>query len=226
MIDFVALMGEGLQGLGKDVDVRECPDDKPIIAGRPNPFDNHLYGTFVIVDGDQSLSAEMIVNQFVVPMRDSMNKTLRRFNSIEVQPLPYPKVVNPENGKVMPDGTIKELLWVDGIPVRVVLMYDVRLAGTRVTFDLLARHVGDHYRMIINGPLHRHMMPLSDEQVKLEQFNYYYMPLDRPNYYVTDAYDDDAQLLPGLDRDELYRDTMHLYRLKGDYCYYRGESYL
>lgn len=224
-------LGHSLEGHIADVEVRECPTDDPIIAGSgQSPFNNHLYCAFLIPDDVSDESVEKIKTYRFEPAAQALANILKRFQIVEAQPLPIPEHRNPVTGQVIGDGTIKKIVMAGDLPVRFTATYDIRHTGTLVTVDMLVRHVGNFYKTIINGPMHRYQMPFKEDPIatRMENINYHYMPLSLPDYYVEghDAYSDDPQPLPGLDKDELHRDSLHLYRVKGDYCYYRGESYL
>jgi hypothetical protein len=75
--------------------------------------------------------------------------------------------------------------------------------------------------------MHRFEMPFKSDPADLEIFDYNYLPPERPDYYQDVVGEDDGSvrvLLPGLDEAGLYPEYRHIYWLKGNYCYYRGES--
>ena len=219
--------GLHFEELISDVQITPCPTDNPIIAGRPHPFNNHLYLAFLVKD-DADASAEQIISDYFVPTAKALAQVMKRFQMVEAQELPTPKIVDPETGREVATGLLQKTVWAGGLPLRFSANYDIVEQATRFTVDMLVRHIGNHYRTIINGPLHRHQMPFKNEPP--EQFEYIYIPVDRPNYYQP-VFDEegntiDEELLPGLDRSCMWQEYRHLYRVKGDYCYYRGESVL
>jgi hypothetical protein len=197
----------------KDVEIKPCDSDNPINLD-DSPFNNHLYISVLIKD---EAAVTDPIQTYTTPMAFSMARALKRLQMVETQPLGIP------DGRT---GIWAKLKWAGNLHVRCSANYDLKASGYRLWVDLLARQIGNHYRMIINGPLHGHMMPFKYEPQ--EYLRYLHMPVKRPNYFQA-IYDEkgnwvDEKLLPGLDKGAMHPEYFQTYKIDGDYCYYQGEE--
>jgi hypothetical protein len=217
MKDLFEYLGTQFAELIPDLEVREAKSN--ITSGKIgnvwNPFDNHLYLAFNMKDNELLPAVDISKTRFSL-CAQSLAKVLNQFQIVETQALQLPSAWL---------GARAEMVQVGSLPVRFMSIYDSINQVTRISADLLVRHVGNFYRKIINGPMHRLEMPFKDDPCEL-WFDYNYLPLERPNYYQSVAHSedyDDSVLLPGLDKAKLYPEHLHSYCVKGDYCYYTGE---
>jgi len=111
------------------------------------------------------------------------------------------------------------------IPVRFAESFDPIQQRSMLNIDFKVRHVGNYYRRIINGPLHRAMMPFRYIPIRGREFTYIHNPFSVP-YTIPDTRGEDGHELPFLDLDSSYHSpqSKHRYKVKGDYCYYLGED--
>ena len=212
-------LADEMTNLISDVEVRDTSE--PITPGEASPFDNHLYASFIIRDSEISLTKEAISETYFLPAVKSLARVLNGFQIVECKSL----YIDLETC-----GARQQEVRVGKIPVRFTESYDIQSQGTKVIADMLVRHVGNYYKTIINGPLHRHQMPF--KRVPEGVFDYTYIQQSRM-YYAhevdtgqLDYYGDsifESQALPGLDTSQMHLDHVHSYRVDGDYCYYTGE---
>lgn len=198
-----------------DVEIRPCSTD-PLVMASKDPFNYHLFCSFILKDEVMG-SPETLQVDYFDPAATELARQLNRLQIVEacVLPLCDPRTAQQEN------------FTASGLPFRVTAEYDICSCGLRVTVDMLVRHVGNYYRTIIHGPLHRLAMPFKRDPEKLQDglFNYLHIPLKRPDYYTSDEGTGEETLLPGLTDSMLHPEIIHHYRVKGDYCYYTGETY-
>jgi hypothetical protein len=214
MKDLFEYLGTQLAELIPDLEVREAKSN--IGSGPFNPFDNHLYLAFTMKDGELLPVTDISKTRFLL-CAQSLAKVLNQFQIVETQALQLPSAWS---------GAKAEMMQVGPLPVRFMAAYDSINQVTRISADLLVRHVGNFYRTIINGPLHRFEMPFKYDPADL-WFDYNYLRLEQPDYDqdVTDGANYiDSVRLPDIDLSELYPESLHSYHVKGPYCYYRGES--
>jgi len=177
----------------------------PITSG---PFDYNLYISFIVKDAYMHDGAGGALSEGSMRLlAKSFESHLNRFQIVETQ-----------EQEVCWQGWEQENYILSGIPFRFTAKYDVATAGLQVAIGMLVRHVGNHYRTIINGPWHRARMPFKTTPVP-DKFDYLSVPANLPDYY-----DDRGSVLPGLNARELSYDSLHHYRNIGDYCYYQGET--
>lgn len=187
------------------------------MTGMDNPFDHHFYCSFIISDEEVCKSPDML-SVYLAPLMTEMANNLRHVKKFAVRPLASPRKSWGAVTYNFPNARI---------PFRCTLCYDIVKQGTVVTIDVLGRHVGNYYKTIINGPLHRHQMPFMKDPKDDHEFDYLYVPHERKAYgnWVYESEDDEEGeyvRLPGLET--CVEDTsLHHYRVRGDYCYYVGE---
>ena len=177
-----------------------------------HPFDHHLFSCFTVKDSDQPCD---VVTDYLEPSIRELSRAMSGFPMIGVRPLPPSGVEGAAQCYNFPAATL---------PLRFTLSYDAMNQGTLVIADLFFRLVGDHHRTVINGPLHLAKMPFVQEPS--DGHTFYYKHLATPQAYP-DSYGDSEEesLLPGLEPN-VSADSLHRYRVNGDYCYYMGETLL
>jgi hypothetical protein len=157
---------------------------------------------------------------------------LNDFGIVETHALPIAEHVNPMLRPTCCQQVFEIPATVGVLPVRFTAAYDIAEQATRVVVDLLARHVGNYYRTIINGPLHRHKMPFQHQPEDNDLLLYTYMPPKNLDYkYDCDTgeigYDDEPiierRYLENLDLRAVSPRIEQRYEIKGQYCYYKGE---
>jgi len=204
-----------LNELTSDVVVVRKPDD--IQPGLRRPFDNHYHLSFIIQDEGAYCD---IFAEYMEPAIKEFARHMRDIPMVAVHPLESSSRYSPTLCYNFPEARL---------PLRFTATYDVIAQGTRVTMDLFSRHVGNFYRTIINGPLHREQMPFLYPPTDGYKFDHKYLPYreDTKPYGVwVDGEDDEEDTfvrLPGLEQC-LDDDSVHHYRVNGPYCYYTGET--
>lgn len=194
-----------------DVEIRKA--DKPIYACS-DPFESHLYCSAVFQDGDREpWSTERVMGR-LIPSMASFAKYLAPMGMIETYKWTGPHAWGMSQ------------FYSPGrhIPIRVTVAYNAVLQGTQVSLDLFARHIGNHHRLIINGPMHRRLMPFKAIPEEGHRFSYLYLPFEPLNYEEWDEEQEESLILPRLDRAAIRPESKHTYLVEGDYCYYTGET--
>lgn len=205
-----------LESLTPDTIIRKAEGE--FVPGTKNPFDNHLYTCFAVEDTDPTRD---IANKYLEPAIQELAKTLSDIPMIAVRPLfIYP--ITPYSYAPcynFPDSVL---------PLRFTFQYDYVRQQNLVTVDLRCRQIGDYYRTIINGPLHREQMPFVHNPNDGFKFTHKYLtPVKSYGDGHWDQKLDEYVFvrLPGLEPD-VNNDSLHRYRVNGDYCYYTGETLL
>jgi hypothetical protein len=112
------------------------------------------------------------------------------------------------------------------IPVRFTQHYDGARQRVVTTIDLKVRQVGNHYRRIINGPLHREMMPFTLLPWEGDICTHCRLPCHRPVLTISGTLDENGDELPleNVEDWARYPEYVQKYQVLGDYCYYLGEE--
>ncbi len=192
-----------------DAEVRPCFVDQPIKAINDKPFDYHLYTSFILKDGDMGRLDGR--HSLLKPAAEALTRHLDRFQIVEV-----------DTPVVLTRPGVEQAIHIcAGVPLRISAAYHIPTSGVQYAIGMLVRHVGNHYLDIINGPWHRSLMPFKDcPGYLVEKFDYLSIPSNRLDYYG----DGGTTHLPGLDTTQLDPESLHHYKIKGNYCYYQGES--
>jgi hypothetical protein len=179
-----------------------------------HPFDHHLYSCFVVKDSDLPCDS---FTEYLKPTMQEMAKAMSGFSMVGVQPLPPSGVGGITLCYNFPDAPL---------PLRFTLSYNGIRQGTMVVADLFFRLVGNHYRTVINGPLHLAKMPFVEEPT--DGHTFYHKHLASPKLYWDSYGDSEGCELGGLPDLEpnVSADSLHRYRVSGAYCYYVGETLL
>jgi hypothetical protein len=184
------------------------------VDDRNDPFVHHLYTFFAI---DEDLRDDQIWSNHFLPSITPLVNALRGRDMLEAEALP---MLNPLAG------ARSTLVDTEGvIPVRFIESFDSRRQKLLIAVDFKVRHVGNHYRRIINGPLHRAMMPFKHLPVPDREFTYTHNPFSVP-YTIPDTRGEDGYEVPfpDLDSEARFPQSKHRYMVRGDYCYYLGED--
>ncbi|MHC4300563.1 MAG: hypothetical protein ACYS7Y_25080 [Planctomycetota bacterium] len=199
------------------------PDMEVVRAGADltkvkDPFACHTFCSFIISDGHEDPD---VFREFLSPLMQAMAQSIQSIKKLEVQPLDLPTASLGVLAFSVPNARV---------PLRLMASYSAVEQGIIVAVDFIGRHVGNYHRTIINGPLHRHQMPFREDPKDGHEFDYLYLPMpeDRKSYgdWVErdDSYDSDEFIrLPALEQC-VEDDSMHRYRVRGEYCYYMGET--
>jgi hypothetical protein len=192
-------------------EVKQVPSS---VYDKNDPFVHHLYTAFAI---DEDLRDNQIWSNHFLPSITPLVNALVGRDMLEAEALPM------LNSLTCARSTLVDT---EGpIPIRVVEQYDGCRQKILITLDFKVRHVGNHYRRIINGPLHRAMMPFKDLPVDGREFAYIHNPF-RAAYTIPDTCGDDGYELPlpDLDIEAHFPQSKQRYIVRGDYCYYLGED--
>jgi len=180
----------------------------------PSAFDYHLYSSFLMPDSKQPVSDDQLFERWCE--ENELAYFLNSWQMLETQELSHPLATCGVRAHTAPGA----------IPLRIIEQYDMRHQGILYTFDLLARHVGNFHRTIINGALHREEMPFKDAPHDGLVFDYVYLPFGRLDYTCVVEENDEPvyDTLPDLDPNMVSPIYRHRYLVEGDYCYYLGET--
>lgn len=185
----------------------------PIDGKASNPFDYHLYSASRIPNNEKVDDAELW-SQYLAPGVQNIANALKSFDMLSAEAVTCK----------LPLGIVCEAVAtpVSGVPVRVIVEPGWHLSP-RVIIEVKVRHTGNCFRRIINGPLHREMMPFKDKPAwDGYEFEYPYLPYRARDYTINGDWD--SPTLPGLNPDAMFDASVHSYKVVGNYCYYLGEK--
>lgn len=215
----------GAELLRKKLSIVSLSTDRGISYDKDlRPFDNHLYISFEISDEERAANTdEELCQDFMEPVTEAMSLLLNEFGMVETLPLPTAAELYPDIYPSCLSRRININTNVGKLPVRFTALYDSERQAVQIVVELLARHVGNYYRTIINGPLHGHKMPLRRLPEDGDVLIYHHLPAKELKYMYGDTFDW-SRLFKGLDERAVSPRIEHTYKIKGDYCYYLGEQ--
>ena len=175
------------------------PAEVEITPNEENPFDFHLYVSYVF-------NPRVSMAEYLQPAIESIARFINELKMIEVG---TPKVGSIAEQKVFS---------CNGLKVRFTESFNAVKWQEQITLDVFVRHVGNYYRTVLHGPLHRKEMPFYTEPGEGSTFVYHYLP---PTHY--DYWQEDGTRLPGLEGILTEPNHYHEYQIKSGYCLYLGE---
>ncbi len=179
------------------------------------PFVYHLYACWSRPDG----YTEDEWSHYCLPGVMGLVKVLNRFDMLDAEELPLAAGAR--------EAVRASIVNNQGpIPVRFTQYYDSARQRTVTTADLKVKQVGNYCRRIINGPLHREMMPFTLKPREGDIRTHWYLPLHRPVLMIPGTLDEhgDEISLENVEDWARYPEFVQKYQILGDYCYYLGEE--
>lgn len=181
----------------------------PLDADGEGPFDYYLYCISAIPNNDKN----SLWMYYLSPAVQSIVNALKGMDMLSAEEISLTHLVDDSLEAVASP--------VSGVPVKVII--EPGLTRSLLTVEVKVRHVGNCYRRIINGPLHREMMPFKNIPAwDGHEFEYTYMSTKRKDYTVKG--DGHSLILPGLNPAAMDDTSTHRYKVVGNYCYYLGED--
>ena len=176
------------------------PTEEEIVPKEENPFDYHLYVSYLFNPG-------VPMAEYLEPTIESLARFINELKMIEVG---TPRVGFIAEQKVFSCEDLK---------VRFTESFNAVKDKEQITLDVFVRHVGNYYRTILHGPLHRKEMPFCTEPREGDSLVYHYLP---PKHYT--YWQEDGTRLPGLEDILTEPNHYHGYQIKNGYCLYLGEN--
>jgi hypothetical protein len=186
---------------------------EPLDADGYGPFDYYLH-CISAIPNNEKLDDGQLWSYYLSPAVQSIANALKDKDMLSAE-----KISLNSHTDLIYEAVAR---MVGGVPVKVII--EPGLTRALVTVEVKVRHTGNVFRRIINGPLHREMMPFKNAPAwDGYEFEYLYIPTKRKDYRTVEGDWDSAQL-PGLNPDATDDTSIHRYKVVGDYCYYLGEE--
>jgi hypothetical protein len=185
---------------------------EPLDADGKGPFDYYLHCTMGL-SNNEKLDDDQLWSYYLSPAVQSIANALKGKDMLSAEKISLTHHVD--------DALEAVATSVSGVPVKVII--ETGLTRALVTVEVKVRHVGNCYRRVINGPLHREFMPFKNIPAwDGHEFEYLYIPAKRKDYTVKgDGY---SPTFPGLNPAAMDDTSVHRYKVVGNYCYYLGED--
>jgi hypothetical protein len=183
----------------------------PLDADGNGPFDYYLHCTMGLSNNEE-LDEGRLWSYYLSPAVQSIANALKGKDMLSAEEISLNNIAGSYEAVARTVG---------GVPVKVII--ETGLTRALVTVEVKVRHIGNCFRRIINGPLHREFMPFKNIPAwDGHEFEYIYMPAKRKDYTVKgDGY---SPTFPGLNPAVMDDTSVHRYKVVGDYCYYLGEE--